>query len=421
MTDPLGDLLTQALGPLSPQRLKIAFSGGVDSTALLLSARQQFTTGPLIAVHINHQIHPEADQWAEQCRELAATLKVEFQVHRLARHHLTETPNEGELREARYQLLARDMAVGDVMASAHHQDDVAESLLLAALRGGSPHELAGIAGQRPLGPGWLVRPWLTLPRAAMIRRVKDAGINWIEDPSNQSSEVRRSFLRQHVLPVLSQRWPEASGLLAATAQRQARAARVMDELLDAQIAQANAAGGPYQLDGKLLDTLSPATQLALLRRWLVNLRSTLPPASQLTEFLDQRERSATDRQPQLPLPPGSLRCYRRSIYWVSGSSQQPVTLVWSGHGQRPSVQLITAAQRPFEDGYVTRDGDDHRRKLSTVFQALGVPPWERQQLPLLVRSGNLVQVGDYWRSTAFSHLLASRGLSLHFSGDRPIK
>ena len=263
MTEPPGELLRQTFAEFDPKRVIVAFSGGADSSALLLESRRIFE-GPLLAVHVNHGVHPDSERWADHCRTVAGRLKVAFECHLVDRSQLPAAPNEAHLRDARYGLLARDMAAGDLLLTAHHADDVAETVLLAALRGGSSHELAGIPRTRPLGSGTLCRPWLALSRNTMVALLRSADLSWLEDPANESVEVRRSYLRQRIMPLLTKRWPDAAASLAATAQRQSQTAAALDELLDRHLA-----GHPSEsrcLTAVALEGLSTDTQVFVLQR-----------------------------------------------------------------------------------------------------------------------------------------------------------
>ncbi|MEZ5449098.1 MAG: tRNA lysidine(34) synthetase TilS [Thiolinea sp.] len=99
------------------------------------------------------------------------------------------------------------MQPGELLLTAHHQDDQAETLLLNLLRGGG-RGLAAMPERRALGAGWLGRPLLTFTRAELEAYARAEQLNWVDDPSNQQTDFDRNFLRHHILPPLKQRWPE---------------------------------------------------------------------------------------------------------------------------------------------------------------------------------------------------------------------
>ena len=119
----------------------MAFSGGLDSTVLLhllADLAQHHRLPPLSAVHIHHGLQAAADAWPEHCQAFCDALGVPLQVLRV------QVPAGASLeraaREARYGAFARLTASGEVLLTAQHRDDQAETLLFRLLRG------AGVRG-----------------------------------------------------------------------------------------------------------------------------------------------------------------------------------------------------------------------------------------------------------------------------------
>ena len=162
--------LRAALAPLlpdgSPARLCVAFSGGVDSTALLAGlARLRAPPAALRAVHVDHGLHPQSTRWSAECRALARRLGVPLKVVRV---HV-ENPPGGSLEEAartaRYEAFAAGLKRGEVLLTAHHQDDQLETVLLQLFRGCGLAGLAAMAPSAPFGTSVLLRPLLGFSRA----------------------------------------------------------------------------------------------------------------------------------------------------------------------------------------------------------------------------------------------------------------
>ena len=234
------DALLQALNALtedadSPRRYVIGFSGGLDSTVLLhaLAETAAEHKTPLLAVHVDHGMQSESAGWAEQCRVTAEQYGVEFRSQRVAVDLGSGKGPEAAARTARYAALCQLMSPGDWLLSAHHEDDQAETLLLNLLRGSGPAGLAGIAAIRRLEPGWLARPLLAFPRAALEQYAAKHGLSWIEDPSNAERILDRNYLRHEVLPLLEVRWPGASQRLNRSSRIAADAAGLLDDLAKA--------------------------------------------------------------------------------------------------------------------------------------------------------------------------------------------
>src|SRR5437870_2704738 len=110
----------------------IAYSGGMDSE-VLLSLCSQLRTELKIqfrAIHINHSLSPHAKNWAEHCKNHCENLGMDF-VERTIQLNLQPGDSLEEIaREKRYAIFAEYLQQGDVLLTAHHQDDQAETVLL---------------------------------------------------------------------------------------------------------------------------------------------------------------------------------------------------------------------------------------------------------------------------------------------------
>ncbi|WP_037045475.1 tRNA lysidine(34) synthetase TilS, partial [Pseudomonas sp. BAY1663] len=187
---------------------------------------------------------------------------------------------ERAAREARYAAFADCLGEGELLLTAQHRDDQAETLLFRLLRGAGVRGLAAMPAERGLGRGRLLRPLLDISRAQLEAYAHSHGLDWIEDPSNRSLDHSRNYLRQRVMPELRQRWPRAAASMARTAAHMAEAQVLLDELAVQDLGPAQ---GPSHFDWLPLPSLAlpplrvltPARQRNALRHWLADL--TLAP------------------------------------------------------------------------------------------------------------------------------------------------
>lgn len=187
----------------------IAFSGGPDSLALLLAAARLARSGfAVVAAHLDHRLDPGSAGRAAVAAALAAKLGVPFVCRRLAGDGPAKESREAYARRERYRFLeaaAREAGAASVM-TAHHADDQAETVLLRLLFGSGLEGLGGIAARRPLsaaGDIELLRPLLGLRRAELRAAVAQAGLDPIDDPTNEDLKVPRNRVRHAVLPRLA--------------------------------------------------------------------------------------------------------------------------------------------------------------------------------------------------------------------------
>jgi len=390
----------------------IAFSGGLDSTVLLHLLAEHARNGatpPLRALHIHHGLQSAADAWPAHCQAVCDQLGVELQV--LQVQVAPGASLEQAARDARYAAFAQVLGPGDIVFTAQHREDQAETLLLRLLRGAGLRGLAAMPGQRSLGQGSLVRPLLATSRQQLHDYAQAQGLVWIEDPTNADTRFDRNYLRAQVFPPLQQRWPQASQNFARCAEHLGEALGLLDELARGDLAQAEQGAAPAwaavpSLDLAALDRLSPARQRNALQYWLSQ-RTRLPDTRHWAGWVDLRD-AAADAQPVWRLADGRLLRSHGRIWWLSGDWLQPpageciwadpgVSLALPGNG---SVRLDVAA--PLSGLRIAyRQGGEMlvipgrgRRDLKRLLNELQVPHFVRPRLPLLYRGEHLLAVAN---------------------------
>ncbi|WP_296809031.1 tRNA lysidine(34) synthetase TilS [Thiocapsa sp.] len=420
MTGRVPERLAEALRRLGPSGdYWIAFSGGTDSTALLhaAAALRDDSRGALRAIHIDHGLHPDSPLWSDHCRRICDALGVQLVVRRLNLKPISGESLEAMAREARYRVLADMLRPGDLMLTAHNQDDQAETLLLALLRGSGVHGLAAMPREAELGQGRLVRPLLDIPRETLERYVRAFGLTCIEDPSNASVRMDRNYLRNSVVPLLRARWPGLSATLSRSAGHCAETARLVDGLA-AELMDACAGAYSGTLGIRALGALERSRCKAVLRLWLRRRGFALPDMRHLARILDEVLTARADADPlvawsgcevrryrddlfalaPLPPPPGALTI-RRAPSGVPPVLELPSGLGWL---QWPDASKV-AEQTRWPDGAPTvRFGSigqtcrprstSRRRTLKNLFQEAGIPRWLRPYVPLVFSGDTLIGV-----------------------------
>jgi tRNA(Ile)-lysidine synthase len=327
MAKPSAHLLEQALADFSPGLpFAVAFSGGADSTALLLASARRWP-GQVRAVHIHHGLQAAADGFELHCRSLCLALGVPLLVRRVQAGHEPGQSPEDAARTARYQALAEAVQgewpeVRDV-ALAQHADDQIETLLIALSRGAGLPGLASMPAQwQRLGLNWH-RPFLAVPGAAMREWLQSQGQSWVEDPSNADESFTRNRIRTRVLPVLAQALPAFRETFARSAAHAAQAQEVLNEVAAQDLALV---GVPPRIQA--LQQLSRARQALVLRQWLRQHHATTPSTAQLHELLDQVA-ACTTRGHRLHLKVGQGFVEREALH-----------LAWKGQESVRSMGTI---------------------------------------------------------------------------------
>jgi tRNA(Ile)-lysidine synthase len=207
----------------------VAVSGGPDSVALLdlLVRSADILEMKLTVAHFDHGIHPESSAVAEQVAHLARSSGLAIQV---GHGHLGEGAGETEARSSRHAWLeAVRMQLGaQVILTAHHAEDQAETVFMRFLAGSGPAGLAGMA----LISGHLVRPLLQVHRGELTAYLRERGLSaWI-DPANADPRHLRSWIRTEVLPQLQRRVPHLGEHITRVAAQAAQDRAAWDAVLE---------------------------------------------------------------------------------------------------------------------------------------------------------------------------------------------
>ncbi|MBI3560473.1 MAG: tRNA lysidine(34) synthetase TilS [Gammaproteobacteria bacterium] len=420
-------LLIQLRRLPAPRRYWVAFSGGLDSHVLLhaLSELRPQLPAPVLAVHVHHGLQAQAEEWVVHCQGVCAQLKIELQVRRInAQPRPGESP-EATARAARYQVLSELLLTDDLLLTAQHQNDQAETLLLQLLRGAGVNGLAAMPVYRVLGQGFLARPLLNFSRAMLLAYALQHHLCWVEDPSNADLNFDRNFIRYQILPLLHTHWPKCAITLARAAAQQADAMRLLHDLAAMDWALVQAEASLCIVLSKLRGLTAPR-QRNLLRYWIKEInRLPLPDHRRLARIIDELLPARPDANPAVICAGTEVRRYRDRLYalpprvsvpagWSRGwdlvqalplpdgityLQAQPV----QGQGLRHTCVAAGVEIRYRHGGEALQlPGRRHHHALKKLLQQWGVPPWQRDCIPLVYIQDQLAQVVGYCVTAAFA-------------------
>lgn len=398
-------------------RVAVAFSGGLDSTALLHSAVAAHGAENVLALHVNHGLQKNADKWLLHCARIAKAMAVDFDFRLL---ELGENVGisrniEAQAREKRYQALyemcdahgIRNLLIG------HHQDDQAETILLQLMRGSGVAGLSGMPHVRKGGATHIRiwRPFLDLTRADIEAYGQEHHLEWVEDPSNRDERFTRNAVRRKVIPLLEKIQPLIRTNLARSASHVGDAQYLLEQLADMDLI------GMDQSDGLVISELmnlrndDPIRATNALRRWLQLKELMMPSEERLEAWWRDLESASTNSDAQLAwLHDGTqLRLWRGLLTVVDGfsaGSWQFIKLDEQSQSWGLSASLYEKANAEglFEERL--REGGEKlkihpnrpRKTLKNLFQELDIPPWQRD-LPLLYLGEDLLAVAGLGMNT----------------------
>jgi tRNA(Ile)-lysidine synthase len=393
----------------------VAYSGGLDSTVLLHLCHQWRTEFAIqiSAIHINHHLSPHANTWAQHCRKICADLQIDYIEHSL---HLALSPGdslEEKAREQRYAFFAQCLQPNDLLFTAHQQDDQAETVLLQLLRGAGPKGLAAMPRMKALGLGFHVRPLLDRTRAALLEYAKAQGLQWIDDESNNNTQLTRNFIRHEILPLLQSRWSTVSSTLSRSAEHCAEAQALLEEF-GIELCEKVEGSVPGTLAVVKLLELSAEQQRLVLRTWISRYGFTLPGSRKLLAIQRDVLTAASDRMPCLRWQGAELRRFRGNLYLMAPVTTQAAMqefiwdfakpLVVPGVGELQSVKPIgtqAVCIRPRAPGEAVILPRRGKHSLKNLYQEWCIPSWLRENVPLVFVANKLVCIGRYFVGEEF--------------------
>lgn len=325
-TAPLLHLDAHDLSMLSifDDQLLIACSGGIDSVVLLdqlCALRQDLPQLKLTIAHINFHLN---ETYATAAAELVQGLAEQYKLPLLPYDpYPLWQPSPTSL--ASFELWARQVKTamihlaqsrGMAVALAHHQDDVAETIIMRLLRGSQPWNLLGLARWR----GGLFRPLLEITKERLITYAENHQLPWHEDPTNHTDTIHRGYIRHRILPSLTVRQASAREQLIRYAQNckwlKAQLLTIMG--MECQ---------PFRLDLKkplwIHSTLTLSLALELITG--TELKMSLP---WLRELLIQLRQPPQQQRRSYPIPGGTLLRQGDLLTWHPHPAVPPI---WPQH------------------------------------------------------------------------------------------
>jgi tRNA(Ile)-lysidine synthase len=384
-------------------RIVVAWSGGADSTALVLAA---LARGPVRAVHVHHgQRHSDAAE--QHVRAVAARLAVPLEVVRI---DVGEGAGfEERARDLRLAELADRSDADTIVLLGHHMDDLVETVLHNLFRGAGPRGLSG--PQRVRLP--FARPFLRETRAMLAAAVADAGLPVFEDPTNRESVATRNWIRNTVLPEITTRFAAAGSSI----DQASRLIAADDALLESEIPDViRSSDDATTIPVGIAATLAPPLATRLIRRMLVHAR---PPNHASRRDVEQVMTVVEGRQPRAQLEGGYfaeregplVAVYHPDLSIVPPPLDLSVPgsaifgsvriSVQSWNADRPIIgrDRVLAAVRPVDSLEVRSASHGDRIDIGDgtklVFDALseaGVPRRRRPGWPLVCVHGNIAWI-----------------------------
>jgi tRNA(Ile)-lysidine synthase len=406
------------------KNIYVAYSGGVDSHVLLHLVASCFKG--VRAIHINHGLSPNADKWQQHCEQVCANLEVPLTCIKVNAQPIAKQSPEDAARIARRTAWQQTLTADDLLLLAHHADDQTETILYRLFRGAGPKGLSGMQQKSKIGSLQLFRPLLTVSKQQILQYAHQTALMWITDESNSNSEYDRNYIRNQIMPLVSERWAAAS----CNINRAGKLCEQLRQCLDPELQnklQATYGDNANELDLKKLTALSSVWITEILRAWLQAYGVT-PTSKQIFLINQQVIGARIDANPILVIDTLTIRRSNNKLYLLpfhdftnchkfanneksvvsrfvafekKWDLQQAVALPDGTMLSPDAVTSSSAVIDKLSQYEVIIKIGTIGQKAKKIFQEHAIPPWERQNYPIIYADGRLVAIAGLWLSPRF--------------------
>lgn len=397
------------LGPNST--LWLAYSGGLDSSVLLHILSQR--TLPLKAIYVNHQLSSNSHQWQRHCESIASELNVPIICESVTVKNCGRGI-EHAAREKRYEVFSRLTKKNDVILFAHHRDDLVETVMFRLARGAGLNGLIGIKQQRSLGSATLLRPLLSYTKEEIQEYALTHGIRWVEDESNQDDVFDRNFIRNRILPLFRERWPQFASRVANASAWLSEAQSLLDDYADEDLIKISLRrerlGESINMDA--FAQLSFVRQKHVIRRWCEKSAYSLPDTVVL-ESIPDLVAARNDASPLISWGNCELRRYQSRIYLIPKLPHvESLDLLWSGAAPLALPDGGCLSSLDYIENVALRvryrragerckpEGRRFSQSLKKLMQEYKLEPWLRDRAPVVCVGDEVLAVADLFSCIA---------------------
>ncbi|HJN37376.1 MAG TPA: tRNA lysidine(34) synthetase TilS [Gammaproteobacteria bacterium] len=373
--------------------LYIALSGGEDSTALVhaISQHRSKFSSQVSAVHINHLIQPQSNDWANHCQNFCN--KINMPIDILTAPQPRPKATETEARNIRISLLSSFVKGNAGIVTAHHLNDQIETFWVQLKRGEKNHALSGMKSTNKVHGLRFIRPWLNLPKQLIKKYIAKHNLKPIKDPMNQDNSIIRNRIRNQWLPLVESTFPNHA-----------------QEVVHFQkfLAQQSFLPKPQsQLCVNTLINLPKNQQLKTFISWLHHHQCYHFSQQQCLTFIQQLT-SPPDKSPTLSHSTKTIQRFNNKLYALTNQQVKDQVIHWNWHKQ-PRITLpdnlgileVTApksSQLPRSlvikitpsEPYQSIQSNRQSISIKKIFNASKIPPWGRKSYPKIILNNDII-------------------------------
>lgn len=342
--------------------LVVGVSTGVDSMALLalLQSLPDDLRPTLVVAHVNHQLRTQSNREETYLRDYCNRANLALEVKTWPKSQHPESGMENAARQFRYQFFRDVMTAhhANVLVTAHHADDQAETVLMKLTRGGEVSQLRGILPVQPFQSGRLIRPLLKISKAQLKDFAKQRQLVWFEDETNQFDDVYRNRIRHHVLPIMKAENHQVLAQISAMTDQLSDLISLADQQSTVLVHQVAVPDNVWTNSLKKWYELQPMEQRAVL---VAHVKHRHLPINRQT-VAEMRQLLLNKQKPtgQIQLPTGLALVKRTNQFLIgeplkvaeNGAVHNEIVVLsnqWVSISSRWAIRLVETSEPHFSD------------------------------------------------------------------------
>jgi tRNA(Ile)-lysidine synthase len=357
----------------------VAFSGGIDSVSLLHYLASS-NIEHIRAIHINHNISPNALQWQEFCQAFCKNLHIPLEVFNISIS--SKTNIEEQARILRYQTLFSNLENSEILLTAHHKNDQVETVLLNLFRGSGVVGLAGMLEKNAI----LHRPFLHTTKEEITHYAKQHRLEYVDDESNFDTRFNRNFIRNDIIPAIQKNYPSVINNIEKTAKNQQESVLLLNDLAHIDIEKYNILKG-VTLNIKHLLQL-PEYRVKNIIYYHLRVLQFSPPSSNIMHTILQSLIAKNDRQTYIAWGEYEMRIFKQHLYFLPQQKPPRECQFFNilQHKKGFNIKYRTIGQR------IQFSNKTHSQSVKKLMQEYNIPPWERENLRFYYIDDKLVAI-----------------------------
>ncbi|QJC37333.1 tRNA lysidine(34) synthetase TilS [Enterobacteriaceae endosymbiont of Donacia thalassina] len=399
------------------KKILIAYSGGIDSTVLLYNLFKLRKKHPLLlrAIHINHNLNYESNNWLKTCFSQCKKWNIPFFYKNI--NFKIKKNIEQYARKKRYEIFQNIIYKNEILVTAHHLDDQCENFFLFLKRGSGPKGLSGISKIKIFNNLILFRPLIEINKKKIINYAIKKKLTWIEDPSNKNIKYDRNFLRNIILPKITNRWPFFKKSVIKAIKNYKEQEELLTNLINPilnKLIQKN-----NSLFIQPLYNYSIIKRNFIIRKWIeYNKYYYMPSRKILSIIWDEIICCKKNNNPQIKVGEYIIRKYKNYLYCIKYFPDLKNTiLIWNNlitplilpNKLGKLVILYINFNYKKESIYIRQPKYNEtiyvkfnvlgkyyfnniktKKNINSIWKKLSIPKWKREQIPLLFYNKTLI-------------------------------